>query len=401
MSGQYRNFGYRCLGPLLLGYSNWLLENFNKEDIGKVYFFSRDGYIMKQAWDLLYPDENIDTYYLEVSRRSLRVPILWKNHTIENILTMVSPSMLIDINSIFDAVGLEIKEYAMLLSKYGYDEKTYFYRKEILDNKQFQLFYKELSLDIEKISLQEYKYMQAYINQNNIGGKFAIVDIGWSGGMQRFLQTILEDMAIECDIYGYYTGIAEYYKRNLSDRSNLCMSGYLFDFSHNPNDFDCRSCFVGLYEMLFLETKGSVKRYMENATGYVYAERYPYEYIVDGELLDEVKAITEVQKGALEYVRENQHTNISDKYSLCRSLLQAGQKPTSEAVRLFANFRFFDEGECCYLAKPQKWSYYLMHIKDLKNDFLRSRWKTAFLRKLLKLPLSYISIYYFLKRHLG
>ena len=50
-----------------------------KEHIDKVYFFSRDGYLMKQAFDLLYKENtDIKTYYLEVSRRSLRVPILWK-----------------------------------------------------------------------------------------------------------------------------------------------------------------------------------------------------------------------------------------------------------------------------------------------------------------------------------
>lgn len=39
---KYYEFGEKCLGPLLLGYSKWLLENFRKEDIHKVYFFSRD-----------------------------------------------------------------------------------------------------------------------------------------------------------------------------------------------------------------------------------------------------------------------------------------------------------------------------------------------------------------------
>ena len=42
-----------------------------KAGIKKVYFFSRDGLIMKKAFDLLFQD--VDTYYLEVSRRSLRV----------------------------------------------------------------------------------------------------------------------------------------------------------------------------------------------------------------------------------------------------------------------------------------------------------------------------------------
>lgn len=51
---------------------------------------------------------------------------------------------------------------------------------------------------------------------------------------------------------------------------------------HNPTDKDCRNCFVGLYEMLFLETKGSVEKYKRDEDGNVFAQRYPYEYCIEG-----------------------------------------------------------------------------------------------------------------------
>ena len=40
----------------------------------------------------------------------------------------------------------------------------------------------------------------------------------------------------------------------------LSLHGYLFDFYNNVNSVDKRSPFVGLYETLFLEQKGSVKK---------------------------------------------------------------------------------------------------------------------------------------------
>ena len=92
MHRDYYNFGYHKLGPLLLGFSHWLNNKVREEGIEKIYFFSRDGFIMKQSFDLLFRNENIKTFYLEVSRRSLRVPILWKNCTFENLLTMLGPS---------------------------------------------------------------------------------------------------------------------------------------------------------------------------------------------------------------------------------------------------------------------------------------------------------------------
>ena len=143
---KYYQFGKNKLGPLLLGYSTWLYENFRKEHIDKVYFFSRDGYLMKQAFDLLYKENtDIKTYYLEVSRRSLRVPILWKNYNLENLLTMLSPSMSIPVISIFDAVGLNASDYQKLLHKYGFDLHTTFYRKDLLSNSNLMEMYSELS----------------------------------------------------------------------------------------------------------------------------------------------------------------------------------------------------------------------------------------------------------------
>lgn len=396
----YRCFGYSCLGPLLLGYSKWLLENFKNEKLDKIYFFSRDGFVMKQAFDLINKEKHIRTFYLEVSRRSLRVPILWKNYSLENIFTMVSPSMLVSLNSIFDAVGLCINEYTTLLKKYGYDVSTSFHRNEILSDKCLAAMYEELSASIEKNSLEEYENLQMYIRQNDIGGRFAVVDIGWSGGMQRFLQTTLKEMQIDAEIFGYYTGIADYFKRNTECGQMLNLHGYLFDFSHNPNDTDYRSCFVGLYEMLFLETKGSVKKYIKDDTGHICVERYDYEYVIDGQILNEVNLIKEVQQGALDYIVDNVNLNIHniDKVAFCKKLLDAGQKPTNEAIYLFADFRFFDEGECYPLAAPRSLLYYFFNIKDFKQDFLKSRWKTAFLKRIFKIPFPYYFIYNVLKK---
>lgn len=100
--------------------------------------------------------------------------------------------------------------------------------------------------------------MCEYMKQMHVEGRFAVVDIGWSGGMQRFLQKSLGIIGIENEILGYYTGVADYYKRNMND-GKLSLHGYLFDFYNNVNSVDKRSPFVGLYETLFLEQKGSVK----------------------------------------------------------------------------------------------------------------------------------------------
>ena len=396
----YYRFGEKCLGPLLYGFSKWLLLELEKKGLTKVYFFSRDGFIMKRAFDIVNKNHAIKSFYLEVSRRSLRVPVLRKNYSLENISTMISPSMQISVDSIFDAVGLDIDNYDYLLSKYRLAKGGRILRSKLLEDKNIKKLYNELSPEIERISEQEYAVLKKYILQNDLKGSFAIVDIGWSGGMQRFLASTLNDMGIDATIYGFYTGVCDYYKRNIDEKHPLYLNGYLFDFSHDEFAKDSRSAFVGLYEILFLERKGSVEKYSKGEDGSVIALRYPYEYEENGVLMPEVGKIQAVQEGAINRViRDNEASVIpltpKEQFD---SLYKSGARPTREAVRLFADFHFFDEGMTYCLAKPKSLVYYIFHLYEFKKDFLDSRWKTAFLRRLLGLPISYLWLYNGLKK---
>lgn len=395
-NNEYYKFGYDNLGPLLYGFSHWLQQQLKERDISKVYFFSRDGLIMKKAFEII--DENqTKSFYLEVSRRSLRVPTLSMDFTVEDLLTMISPSNMVSLSSIFDIIGLDINHYTDLLRKIGFNEKDEISRKAFLQNQKILTLIQEIRNDIRKNSKEEYDLLVEYIRQNQIEGKFAIVDIGWSGGMQRFLDKTLDSLKIKHNISGFYTGIADYYKRNIQSKE-LDLNGYLFDFSHNPKDTDCRSGFVGLYEMLFLETKGSVKRYRRDETGRIIAERFPYEYNVQGTMMPEVNKIITLQQGALDYVKYGKENNITLTSKEARKhLVFAGNSPSLKNIKLFSDFLFYDEGVYTKLAAPKSLLYYIFHWKQLKKDLYLSRWKVGFLKKLFKVPFPYLHLYQFLK----
>lgn len=396
---KYYEFGYDSFGVFLWGYIKWLHNNLIKNGINKVYFFSRDGLIIKKAFDLYYNSESIKTYYLEVSRRSLRVPILWMDCNFETLMGMISPSKFISINMIFDGVGLRIENYNDLLIKYGFNEKSTFDRNKIMNNNSLIKMYEELKFDIINKSKKEYELLVQYIAQNDLHGKFAIVDIGWSGGMQRFLEQTLKKLQIPHDIYGYYTGVASYYKRNVEKVKSLNLNGYLFDFSNKVNEKDKRSCFVGLFETLFLEQDGSVKNYYLNKeTGLISANRYSYEYMNNGKPTREYLCVKNIQKGALDFVRKASKNALLNTWlftpdELFLNLYNVGTNPNKEIIELFSEFRFFDEGEARKLAEPKSILYYLFHIKHLKEDFLASRWKIGFMKKLFKVQLPYKKLY--------
>ena len=76
-------------------------------------------------------------------------------------------------------------------------------------NKRLKQLYSELQEDINKTSQEEYKHMIRYLSQQKVNDKFAIVDIGWSGGMQRFLEQTLDKLHIEHEIYGEIKGTVD------------------------------------------------------------------------------------------------------------------------------------------------------------------------------------------------
>lgn len=392
----YYKFGYDKLGPLLYGFSKWLLCELKKRGISKVFFFSRDGLIMKKSFEIVNQD-NIETFYLEVSRRSLRVPTLFFNYSAENLLTMLSPSNLIPLSSIFDIVGLDIKAYSMLIKEIGLDENETVSRKTFLCNTKILTLLDMIRGDVEKNSREEYAALVEYIKQCQLGGKFAIVDIGWSGGMQRFLEQTLDMLHVDHQITGFYTGVADYYKRNIKSK-NLDLNGYLFDFSHDSMAVDSRSGFVGLYEMFFLETKGSVKKYLLGEGGRVYVERFPYEYCRNGQNMPEIEKICVLQQGGLDFVKKAKECDLEmNRSAASKSLLNAGNCPSRKVLKLFADFHFYDEGVFSKLAAPKSILFYAFHVNQLKTDLYLSRWKIGFLKRLFKLPLPYLYLYELLK----
>lgn len=397
VENEFYRFGYEKFGMFLWGYSKWLYQSLRKNNIDRVYFFSRDGYILKKAFDVLCKDNKIHSYYLEVSRRSLRVPVLWMNQELKDLLDMISPSKMIPLRVIFDGVGLKIEDYLDHIQKYNFDEKTVFDRQKLLQNKDLNQLYQDILPDIEKVSKKEYDLLVKYFDQNKIKNRFAIVDIGWSGGMQRYMDEILTKMQIPHQIKGYYIGVAAYYTRNINVVPNLDLNGYLFDFMHKENEKDKRSSFVGLFETLFLEQEGTVENYID-VGGKIKAKRLPYEYIENGNETKEYICVKQIQKGAMDFIRAITQNELLNKMNftsdeLFRGVRETGIQPTKKDLQMFSNFRFYDEGEFHKLAAPKRILYYCFHLKELKKDFLLSRWKTGFMKKLFKIKLPYEMIY--------
>ena len=104
---EYYDFGYNYFGPFLFGFAKWLYENLN--GIEKVFFLSRDGYMMIKAFDYI-ADNSIESKYVYFSRKSIRQALLWRTNSYLDSLKYLSNQRFISFGTILEYYGFDEKK---------------------------------------------------------------------------------------------------------------------------------------------------------------------------------------------------------------------------------------------------------------------------------------------------
>ena len=362
---------------------------------------ARDGFIMRQVYHELGYQKDIPDFYFEASRRSLRIPAYNRTMGLEDVLKELTVPNITNLMQIFDSLGLEADRYNTEIAKVGLDKSEHLKRDLLVSNEKFKQLFNIIYEDVMENAATEAEQLDKYLAQFDFSKRTAIVDIGWGGSMQKYLISTLNRLHIKNDVIGYYVGLTAKAHENLGN-NNYTAKGYAFDVLNNSDNFDMERPFVGLFETFFLEQNGSVKRYV-NEDGKIVAERYPYEYCEEGKFSKEAEAVNEIQKAALDFVKEYKDTMCSDFVGNDSSiyfsnLYELGTNPTMNDVRLFGDFVFFNNGAKVYLANTKSVAHYIFHSKDLIRDIFDSQWKIGFLKSLLRIKLPYLKIFNLLRK---
>ena len=395
----YYRFGYENLGVLLLGFCKWLNKSLKEEGIEQVLFVARDGYIIKKAYDALDLNQSIPSYYFEMSRRSIRVPSSYSSDlSYEEMIDLLPLPSRANIEQLFDAWGIDSDLYQSSLSELGITKDDEFWTKKLKSNEKINKLYCELKPFIIQNALDEQNTLLDYIDQFNLWKKTAIVDIGWGGTIQKELLKTLKKHNRDSQIYGYYIALD---KRTRINKNNISLNakGYIWDNYNNDccNPYEEKP-FAGLFETFFLEHSGSVKRYIKTPDG-VIADRYPYEYLLSGSILDEPAFVYQIQKGAIDFILASKNSSISlmdtiePEYAFF-FINNCMVRPTNEIVHRFGDARFFNSGGYSYLAHPKmSLLRYCFHPNKCVQDFYESQWKIGFLKALIKADLNYVNLW--------
>ncbi len=384
---EYFDFGFQYFGPFLYGFTSWLSNRIKQEGLTKVFFFSRDGYMMQKAFEILEPDFP-KTKYVYFSRKSLRQSLLWKCDGFAESLRYLTYENFISVGRLLDYYGFGEGERVVVAKQHDLDLAQDLPWNTLSQNETAKQVYELLQSDINRKSREQYDLLTDYLDAIGMEGDVAIVDIGWIGSMQYALEEFARMSGRKLKVSGFYVGM------NPENPITGLAEGYLY----NKGDLALRKsllCFFGGLEKLFQSCEGSTDGY-ERQGNSVVPVHASYEYEGDTRIQNYIE---EWQDGALEFVRLAHEDALSDTTDNLREwampLVEFGKSPPLWGVKLFSFFYNVDGTKQYFVAQKSLWKY---KPKELLHDLSNSVWKTGFMKSVLKVPFPYFKIYDILRK---
>lgn len=194
-------YGFLVLAPLLAAFVQGVLEECLKSGIGRLYFFSREGWLLEKIWHLLAPVLHPAAAlprasYLYVSRMALAGASCAHQGMVQSSADIVFlPAGNRDFRDLCRVFALDPAPFAPHLARQGLAEDTVLSDKHkgyALENRRrFNLLFRDPLFQEEvkrqtadsNLALQRYLEAEGFFAEPSV----ALVDIGWMGTIQRFL----------------------------------------------------------------------------------------------------------------------------------------------------------------------------------------------------------------------
>jgi HAD superfamily hydrolase (TIGR01549 family) len=202
--GNPHHMGYAGLGPLLTGFMLWLGRQAKRDGITRLYFLSREGWILKQVYDALHVNDTdaAPSSYLYASRRATRVASLRSQGDV--LALSVQPFRAgVTIGELmenrFGLTEADVDPAAWEASGYsGGSDKL---ESDMSGRVKFSGFCGRIAEQILHSAATERDTYMVYLDRTGFSSESnaAVVDIGWKGNMQGALGNLLGR-----PIHGYY-----------------------------------------------------------------------------------------------------------------------------------------------------------------------------------------------------
>ena len=250
----------------MVTYVLWCLDKAKTLDLERLFFLSRDGQVLLKIAKIL--DQKLitglDLKYLHVSRQSLLFPALEKLDQ-QELDWILARTFILTPRIIFRRLNIEVENVSSLLAEHGFPKSSY--DAQLSEDSLSRLEKCLLDVRLQDIILSSVpnyrKNLIQYLSQEGVvgKGKFAIIDIGWNGTLQRSLGRLLEQEQQRDPLIGFYFGL----RRRLKHKGSDILLAYFADHE-NPLRRDSISALVPMIEAFSAADHGGVK-YHEKDNG--------------------------------------------------------------------------------------------------------------------------------------
>lgn len=211
----WTQLGTGLLGPLLIGFTSWVLAQAKKDGVQTLWFLSRDGWLFYLAAQIINRDPALRLHYVGVNRLQLRFA-QEDRRPLEDLLSgsrKVTWKLLSERLGFSDAETLDLQAAAGVSASSG-DRLSAAQQQQLL-SLLAQPQWSELS---KRKSRESGENVKAYIQQclATTQGVLGIVDIGWAGRTQDGLKQFCPPLS-----QGYYLGLSGQEPHDASKRAWL------------------------------------------------------------------------------------------------------------------------------------------------------------------------------------
>lgn len=223
----YYEYGYIYGGLYVTGYCNWIHKKAEEENVDKILFLSRDGYIYQKIFNKMYDD--VPNEYVYWSR------IANIKYTIENqredfLLRIIRHSSTAVIPRTYGDVlaSVSLQNLIPYLKEHGMDKDTLFTVEKVRFLEEFLLCYWEM---IEKVYNDESTELKKIMKKILYGCKtVAVVDVGWGGTGPLGIKYLIEEKwKFDCNIKCWLAASRDVnHVKNLNELMNNEIEAYMF-----------------------------------------------------------------------------------------------------------------------------------------------------------------------------
>lgn len=233
----YYEYGFIYGGLYVLGYCNWIHKKAKAENIDKILFLSRDGYIYQKVFNILFDD--IPNEYVYWSRIA-NIKATAENNRAEFLKrTIYNKAHLpnqVTLGNVLKSISLE--HLVCKLAEYGLMEQNILV-PELID-KMGELFINNWDTIVETYRKETEQYKKLFCGIVSECKRIAVIDVGWFGtGVLGIKNLIEKKWKMECEVKCYVAALATSDPTYISNEMmNEEVEPYMFSHEYNKNLYD-------------------------------------------------------------------------------------------------------------------------------------------------------------------